>query len=58
MKPRLPNQRAHGSAARMFGLFFGGLVLAGLLLLAMVTVLKKKGASANRPPQTENGFGK
>jgi hypothetical protein len=48
MKPSLPNHRKHGSAARLFGMVFGALVLAGLLLLAMVAALKSKNLPAKK----------
>jgi hypothetical protein len=50
MKPSTVHHRHQASAARMFMLFFGGLVLAGILLIAMTAVLKQKGVTEKKQP--------
>jgi hypothetical protein len=50
MKPTTVRHHCQASAARMFMLFFGGLVLAGLLLLAMTAVVKTKTTPPGKQP--------
>lgn len=50
MKPCPPRHHRHASAARMFVLFFGGLVLAGILLVALASVVKTKTTPPGKKP--------